>query len=478
MALGRTDSRQSGGGSAAPHGTGGVLVNLGDGARTVPRVSSSLYPQAPGKRVALPNSRILIYEPLGGAQLRVCPASARRPCFSRVPSPTLRVRRLSRLRTAPCCPMRDGTRVVHAGLPPPVQGDPFLPGPTFAGVFSLAGDPSTSPYTYGRYHNPTWSAYERALSELEGGETVAFASGIAAVHAVMGAVLRPGDAVVIPSDGYYTARALAEDRFGAWGVEVRHAPTPDDAQGRLLEGARLLWIETPTNPGLDVCDVAALAEAARDAGALVALDNTTATVLGQRPLALGADFSVASDTKALTGHGDLVLGHVAVRDADWAARLRAWRSQTGAIPGPMEVWLAHRSLGTLDVRFSRMCRSAQALAELLRRTPSVQSVRYPGLSDDPAHAVAAGQMSRFGSVVSFDLVGQSEADQFLRSCALVREATSFGGLQTTAERRARWGGDAVSDGFVRLSVGCEDEADLLDDVAAALAGIQPLSVSN
>ncbi|HVE78722.1 MAG TPA: cystathionine gamma-lyase, partial [Gemmatimonadaceae bacterium] len=299
--------------------------------------------------------------------------------------------------------LRDATRVVRAGLPPPAQGEPLLPGPTFAAVFHLAGDPATSPYGYGRFHNPTWTSYERALGELEGGEAVVFASGMAAVSAVLVGILRPGEAVVLPADGYYTMRSLAGRYLAAAGVEVRLAPTAADAQGALLRGARLLWLESPTNPGLDVCDIAALSRAARDAGALVAVDNTTATPLGQRPLALGADLSVAADTKAITGHGDLVLGHVAARDPALAARLREWRTLTGAVPGPMEAWLAHRSLATLDVRLERMCANAAAIATFLSGRPEVRRVRYPGLASDPAHAVAARQMARFGPVVSFEL---------------------------------------------------------------------------
>ncbi len=364
--------------------------------------------------------------------------------------------------------MKDGTRVVHAGLPEPTQGAPFRAGPTFASMFHVTGDPAASPFTYGRYGNPTWTAYEQALGELEGGEAVVFASGMAAVHAAMSVVLSPGDVLVLPGDGYYTARLLATEQFGAIGVRIRSVPTAAEVDASLLRGARLLWLETPTNPGLDVCDIAALARAAHEAGAVVAVDNTTATVLGQRPLELGADLSVASDTKALTGHSDLVLGHVAAREPEWAERLRAWRSRTGAIAGPMETWLAHRSLGTLDVRLERMCRNALALAERLSAHPAVRSVRYPGLPSDPAHAVASQQMRSFGPVVSFVLGSQHAAERFLAASHLIREATSFGGLHTTAERRARWGGDAVPPGFIRLSAGCEATEDLVADLAAAL----------
>jgi cystathionine gamma-lyase len=365
-------------------------------------------------------------------------------------------------------PLRDSTRIVRAGLPSPSQGQPFLPGPTFAGTYHLAGEPGSSNYAYGRYHNPTWTLYEQALSELEEGPVVAFSSGMAAVSAVLSSVLRPGDVLVMPSDGYYTARLLAQGHFQTMGVEVRTAPTADNAQLRCIEGARLLWLETPSNPSLDVCDIARLAAAGHDQGALVAVENTTATVLGQRPLALGADFSVAADTKALTGHGDILLGHVAVRDRQWADRLLTWRTQGGAIPGPMEVWLAHRSLATADVRLERMCANALVIAHFLSKRPEVGNLRYPGLSTDPAFPVASRQMRAFGCVVSFELRDRQTAERFLESCELILEATSFGGVLTTAERRARWGGDKVPEGFVRLSAGCEHADDLIDDLSQAL----------
>lgn len=364
--------------------------------------------------------------------------------------------------------MRDGTRVIHAGLPAPAQGATFLPGPTFAGAYHAAGDPASAPFTYGRFHNPTWERYEHALSELEGGQAVVFASGMAAVTAIFGTVLRPGDVVVLPSDSYYTIRLLADGYLTEMGIRVKKAPTAGNGQLQHLAGAKLLWLESPSNPGLDVCDIAALVEAAHDAGVLVAVDNTTATVLGQRPLALGADFSLASDTKALTGHADLILGHVAVREQAWADRLRTWRTQTGAVPGPMEVWLAHRSLATLELRLERQCQNALAIAQFLQTRPEVQQVRYPGLPDDPAHAVAARQMQRFGSVVNFTLADRSSAERFLAASQLLYEATSFGGLYTTAERRARWGGDAIPDGFIRFNAGCENVEDVLADLAQAL----------
>jgi cystathionine gamma-lyase len=365
--------------------------------------------------------------------------------------------------------MNDATRVIRACYPPGEQGEAFLPGPAFAGPYHLEGDPASSPYAYGRYHNPTWTAYEKALTELEGGSsTVVFSSGMAAVTAVFGAVLKPKDVLVLPSDAYYTTRSAAGGFLPSIGVEVRSAPTACGAQRGSLDGARLLWLESPSNPGLNVCDIASLAEAAHAAGALVAVDNTTATCLGQSPLRLGADISLSSDTKATTGHSDLVLGHASVRDEALAEGLRGWRTRMGAVPGPMEVWLAHRSLATLDVRLERQCRNALALAGFLSARNDVSGLRYPGLPGDPAHPVASRQMRYFGPVVSFTLAGREAAEAFLSACELVFEATSFGGVHTTAERRARWGGDKVPEGFIRMSAGCEDAGDLIDDVRQAL----------
>ena len=364
--------------------------------------------------------------------------------------------------------MHDDTRVTRAGLLPASQGEPFLPGPTFAAPYHAAGDPSQVPQTYGRFHNPTWTRFEQALGELEGGEAFVFSSGMAAVIAVFGTVLRPGDIVVLPSDSYYTTRVIAQGYLSEMGVRVRMAPTTGNALADCLDGAKLLWLESPSNPGLDVCDIAALVAQAHQTGVLVAVDNTTPTVLGQNPLALGADFSVASDTKALTGHSDLLLGHVAVHAAEWAERVHAWRTQHGAIAGPMEVWLAHRSLATLGVRLERQCHNAQSIAEYLAARTEVLSVRYPGLPNDPVHAIAKKQMKLFGPVVNFVLPDQGYAEHFLQSCQLAYEATSFGGIHTTAERRARWGGDVIPEGFIRLSAGCEHTEDLLSDLGQAL----------
>lgn len=365
----------------------------------------------------------------------------------------------------------DSTRSVHAGRPPATPYEPSLPGPVFVSHYHLPGE-AAGPYTYGRDENPTWDRLERAISELEApgdpaATTLAFASGMGAIAAVLLSQVSAGQTVVLPSDSYQATRSL-QARLESYGVTVRLAPTAGDAQLAALDGARLLWLETPSNPGLDVCDVRRLAEAAHAAGALVAVDNTLATPLGQRPLDLGADFSVASGTKALTGHGDLLLGYVTTRDPALTAGVRQWRKTVGAIPGPMEAWLAHRSLATLALRVDRQAANALALASELLKRPEVTDVRHPGLPTDPAHPVAAAQMRRFGSVVSFTLPGQAHAERFLSALRVTAEATSFGSVQCTAERRARWGGDAVPPGFIRFSVGVEDAEDIVADVLRAL----------
>jgi cystathionine gamma-lyase len=297
---------------------------------------------------------------------------------------------------------------------------------------------------------------------------VVFASGMAACTAVLFTQLKPGDVLVAPSDGYPIVRKLATAHLAEHRVETRFVPTPGDWEAA-LDGARLVWLETPSNPGLDVCDIQAITDAAHKRGALVVADNSLATPLGQRPLDLGCDFCVSADTKGTTGHADLLLGHVSSRYPDTAAAIVNWRSQTGSGPGPFETWLAHRSLATLDVRLERQCANAQAIAEMLAGRDDVTDVRYPGLQSHPRHELAARQMRRFGMVVSFTLESAERAQRFLSASTLVIEATSFGSLHSMAERRARWDhGDDVAEGFIRFSAGCEEPGDLLADIAAAL----------
>jgi cystathionine gamma-lyase len=337
------------------------------------------------------------------------------------------------------------------------NGEPFLPGPTFAAPYHLSGDPAETEFTYGRYENPTWKAFEEAVGELEGGAVAVFGSGMGAVSTLLLALLEPGDPIVIPSDAYYNVRQLAHDLLP---YAVREVPTDTAAVVDAAPGAKLVWVETPSNPGLDVVDIRAVADAS---DATLVVDNTLATPLGQRPLELGADYVVASATKALSGHSDILLGYVAGRDVE---TVRSARGKLGTIAGPFEVWLAHRSLATLDVRLERECANALRLAEAIgEHVP----VRYPGLPGDRAYETARRQMDSFGPVVCFTLPDAAAADAFLASAELVTEATSFGGTRTTAERRARWGGDEVPEGYVRLSAGCENTDELVQDVTRALA---------
>jgi cystathionine gamma-lyase len=344
------------------------------------------------------------------------------------------------------------TRVVQAGLPEPAQGEPFLPGPVFAAPFHLQGPVDASPFSYQRHANPTWENLEAAVGDLEGGEALFFASGMAAVTAVVVPALRPGDVLVAPSDSYPGIRSIALEHLQPRGVEVRLVPTEEGAIREALHGATMVWVESPSNPGLETLDLVLMANEAHAAGAMFVVDNTLAGPLRQRPLELGADVSVSSASKSLTGHSDLVLGYVAATDVARLDALRAWRATTGAIPGSFEAWLAHRSLATLAVRLERQEANAAALVETLRLRDDVEDVRWP----------------RVGSVLCFTLADAERAQAFLEATTLVAEATSFGGLHATAERRARWGTDAVAEGWIRFSAGIEDTDDLVADVVAAL----------
>lgn len=345
------------------------------------------------------------------------------------------------------------TRAVHAGLPEPVQGEPLLPGPVLAAPYHLRGAADSAPYGYGRDENPTWTHLERAIGSLDGGEAVVFSSGMAAVSAVVLPRLRPGDAVVAPRDAYPGIRKLCAD-LAERGVEVRFVRTRTEEIVEAAPGASLVWVESPCNPSLDVVDLDAVAAACTGC---FAVDNTVATPLGQRPLDHGAHFAMVSGTKSLTGHADLVLGAVSVRDPALADELRAWRSRAGSVLGPFEAWLAHRSLATLGLRLERSQANARALADALSARDDVTGVRWPGV----------------GAVVAMVLSSAEHAQAFLDECTLVSEATSFGGVHSTAERRARWGTDDVPAGFVRFSAGCEDTADLVADVIAALDSVRP-----
>ncbi len=369
--------------------------------------------------------------------------------------------------------MKDATRAVRLGLTKPVAGSPVHAGPVFVSTFHSPGDVTTG-YTYARSHQPTWTDLEDAIGQLEveSGNTaprvLLFGSGLAAVTATFWAVLQPGDTVVVQTGMYFGARSVLSEIFEPVGVTIRVLPPAAMSDANRLKGARLVWVETPGNPRLEIVDIRAVVGAARLAGTLVAVDNTTATPFSQRPLELGADLSVCSDSKGMTGHSDLLLGHVASRDLDLMAKIDRYRTLGGAIAGPMEAWLALRSLATLPLRLERMSANAQAIARYLQGRMEVREVLYPGLRDHPGHSIASEQMRFYGSVLSFTLSSKEKAQRFLATIRLVTETTSFGGIATSAERRARWGGDAVSEGFIRMSAGCEDEEDLIEDIGRTL----------
>jgi cystathionine gamma-lyase len=345
------------------------------------------------------------------------------------------------------------------------KGEPVALPLTMASMFHLPGDPKGSAQ-YGRFDNPTWQAAEELLGHLEGASALAFPSGMAAISATFMALLESGDRILLPSDGYYTTRVLTERFLSRFGVSFDARPTSRFAEGGFA-GYRLVFVESPANPGLDLCDIAAVASAAHAAGALVVADNTTMTPYGQLPLDLGADVVVAADTKAPGGHSDALFGHVATRDPAIHAAIAEWRKLSGAIPGPFEAWQLHRGLETLELRFERMCATAELIAPRLKAHRAVRAIRYPGLADDPSHALALVQMRRFGFLIGVTLESAAAAEAFIDGCPLIQPATSFGGVHTSAERRARWG-DAVAPGFVRLSVGCEPAQELWRALEEAL----------
>jgi cystathionine gamma-synthase len=309
---------------------------------------------------------------------------------------------------------------------------------------------------YGRYGNPTWSAFEEAVARLESGAfALAFASGVAAVDAVL-SLLGPGAVVAGPDNAYPGTLDLIGERVRAGAIVFRSVDVSDtDAVGRAVEGSDLLWLESPTNPNLDVADVAAAARAAHAAGALLAVDNTFATPMLRTPLRDGADLVVHSATKLLAGHSDVVLGLVAGRDAELHRRLDVHRRRHGAIPGPMETWLALRGLRTLALRVERGQQTAGVLAQRLQAHPAVARVRYPG----------------WGTILSIELAGgPDQADALAASVRIWLHSTSLGGVESNLERRRRWPSEqaTVSPGLVRLSVGIEDCEDLWADLESAL----------
>ncbi|MDQ6615094.1 MAG: PLP-dependent transferase [Actinomycetota bacterium] len=339
--------------------------------------------------------------------------------------------------------------------------------------------------TYGRDNNSTWEAFEAVLGGLEGGSALAFASGMAAIGAVLETV-PVGGWVVAAGDSYSGTRRFLSDAGERGRLAVRSADVADtdatlaaceevsSAPSRRASGG-MLWLESPTNPMLAIADLPALIEGAHQLGLMVTVDNTFATPLLQSPLEIGADVVVHSVTKLIAGHSDIVLGAAVTRSEGMLEKLRSRRSLHGAIPGPMETFLALRGLRTLAVRLERAQSTAAELAERLAARPGVFGVRYPGLPDHPGHKLAARQMRGFGTMVAFEVAGGAEAAEAVcQSVQVVTPGTSLGGVETLIERRARWSADShLPPALLRLSVGLEHPDDLWRDLDQALAKALP-----
>lgn len=362
--------------------------------------------------------------------------------------------------------MDPSTVVVHAGRPARVPDAPLGESPVFSSTYIAGGDRG-----YGRFDNDAWAALETTLGELEGGRGLTFASGMAAAAAVYDLV-PVGGRVVAPQHAYSGVLGMLDQQASTGRLKVDRVDIADTAAvSAAVVGADLLWIESPTNPALEVADVPALSAAGRAAGALVIVDNTFATPLLQQPLNLGADIVMHSATKFIAGHSDVVLGAIVTADDKLWAALEARRRSLGAIPGPMEAWLALRGLRTLALRLERAQSNAAFLADRLLAHPRVSRVRYPGLPDDPGHERAAAQMSGFGAILAIELGGDAEGAQRLcESTSLWVYATSLGGVESMLERRRRWAAEAPSipEDLIRLSVGIEHPDDLWSDLEHAL----------
>jgi cystathionine gamma-synthase len=343
-------------------------------------------------------------------------------------------------------------------------GAPLNVPPTFAATYRDGGE-----IGYGRFDNPTWSAFERTVGELEGGHAVSFSSGQAASTALLAPLAR-GAVVVFPDGAYTGTRALLGELEQHGAVALRPVDVTDtDAIIAGLEGARMLWLESPTNPMLAIAELPRILEAARAARVVSIVDNTFATPVLQQPLRLGADAVLHSATKYLGGHSDLVMGVVVSANPQRREVLAEHRTMRGSIPGVMEAYLALRGLRTLPVRLRQQSETALELATRLAGAPGVVRVHYPGLTSDPGHERASAQMSAFGGMVSFEMPDGDTADRLAAALALVVGGTSLGGVESTIDRRRRWPGEErVPEGLLRLSVGLEHVEDLWEDLEQAI----------
>jgi cystathionine gamma-synthase len=363
------------------------------------------------------------------------------------------------------------SRLVHAGTER-APGAPLAPVLMPASTYVSQGEPDPA-RGYGRAANPGWDAVEEALATIEGPGTTAvtFPSGQAASMALLLALAGGRSRIVFPHDGYYNTRAMAAKLrpHGAEAVAV-DIGDHDAVAAALSAGPAVLWAETPTNPLLRVADLAGLGELAQAHGAPFIVDNTVATALSQKPLSFGAIASVYSLTKTLSGHSDVLGGAVVTASPELAAALRDWRTSGGAIPGPFESWLVLRGLKTLALRLERQSSNARKIAEYLAGHPRVTAVHYPGLS--PAPFLKTQMRNGHGCLLSFEISGTAaDADAVVARARLIVPSTSFGGVESTWERRARWAAETAPPTLIRLSAGIEPAQDLLADLGHALRAV-------
>ncbi|MBK0866659.1 MAG: cystathionine gamma-synthase [Saccharopolyspora sp.] len=378
--------------------------------------------------------------------------------------------------------MSDGfaTRAIHAGQEPdPATGSVIVPIHATSTYAQDGVGGQRAGYEYSRTGNPTRTALAECLAALEGAKHgAAFASGMAASDAVLRATLRPGDHVIIPDDAYGGTYRLIDKVLTGW--DVQYTPVPVSDAGAVRQAVRpetkLIWVETPTNPLLNIADIAALAQLSRDAGTKLVVDNTFASPYLQRPLELGADAVVHSTTKYLGGHSDVVGGAVLTSSDELAAQVAFLQNSAGAVPSPFDAWLTLRGLKTLAARMDRHSANAERIVNALHGHPKVAKVYYPGLEEHPGHEVAAKQMRGFGGMVSFTHVdGEQAALEVCARTRLFTLAESLGGVESLIEHpgqmtHASTAGSVlqVPAELVRLSVGIEDPDDLVEDLLAAL----------
>ena len=359
--------------------------------------------------------------------------------------------------------------IVTAGRPEPTPGASVNTSVSFTSTYI-----APTGIGYGRSGNETWSALEGAISAIEGGSTLIFSSGMAAISAVF--ALLPHHSIIVASrNGYTGTMYLLQKLESDNNCEIRYVDISNTEEVlAALHGANFLWMESPTNPALEVADLPKIIPAAKALGLGVGVDNTFATALNQQPLAMGADISMNSVTKFIAGHSDLIMGSLSMNDEALLSRLTMQRKQGGAIPGAMEVYLALRGIRTLDVRLERAQKNALELATRLSTHPAVEAVRYPGLPTDPHHQRAASFMKGFGAIISFEVkAGADAADHVCTASKVIAHATSLGGVETLWERRHRWEGESehIAKSLIRLSVGIENVEDLWGDIDQALNSI-------